>query len=273
MIGAFRDMDHRAVFPRSLRWPCIRSALVLVLAACLATGCTRYAAPDRPRDMAAERVAAGLMNTNAGLTRFKCVGKMTLSGPTLASQSFRAGIAGRLKDELRVDLLAPFGGSAASFAGNGTHLFFIMHASRDYYKKPFNNGSLYRFIQIDLAVGDLLEILVGRIPMDEKFSASLLPGADGSPVQLALMDRRGQTRQLITFDESRHPDRSVWFDKRQLPVRTLSIQKRQTVDGFSLPQRIDLTAVSGDRIVVTLDHCEANPDLEDRLFVLEPPSS
>jgi hypothetical protein len=62
-----------------------------------------------PRDLPAERMVSELRQTNAGLTRFKCVAKIIkMSGPERPIQSFRAAIAGQLTDRLRIDMFAPF---------------------------------------------------------------------------------------------------------------------------------------------------------------------
>ncbi|MGA6926025.1 MAG: hypothetical protein WBY88_10110 [Desulfosarcina sp.] len=244
---------------------------MLILTAWLTTACTRYAPPDIPRDLAAEQLAAGLMQTNAGLTGFKCLGKTILSSPGLPNRSFRTAIAGRLPGRLRVDLLAPFGGAAGSFSSDGEHLFLVMHTTREYYKKRLGNGSLERFIQMDLTVADLLDILVGRIPMESGLSARILPKRDEMPAWLAFFDRWGNLRQQIALDDAMQPVRSVWFDDQQQVLRTLSITDRLWVDGFAVPGRIDMAAASGERIEITLDRCESQPILDDRLFVLEPP--
>jgi hypothetical protein len=48
---------------------------------------------------------------------------------------------------------------------------------------------------------------------------------------------------------------------------------QQTIDGFVLPTRIDLSAESGQRVSVALDRYEANARFEESLFTLAPPSS
>lgn len=249
------------------------SVLLLILAALLPTACTRFSPPDIQRDMAAEQMVARLRQTNAGLTRFKFVGKMTLSGPNRPAQSFRSAMAGQLSDCLRIDMLAPFGGSAGTVASDGEYLYLVMHPSREYYKRRFGNGSLRRMIQINVTVGDLLELLVGRIPVDAEFFARLLPDENEARTQLVLVDRWGKTRQRITVDNAMHPVRSVWLDSSQNPTYTLTVTGQQTIDGFVLPKRIELIAASGDRVSVALDRYEANAHFDESLFMLAPPSA
>jgi len=245
-------------------------ALILILAAWLPSACTHFSPPDIQLDMAAERVVDSLRQINAGLTRFKCVGKLTLSGPNRPAQSFRAAMAGQLADRLRIDMFAPFGGAAGTVSSDGKYLFLVMHPSGEYHKRRFGNGSLRRMIQINVTVGDLLELLMGRIPMDAGFSARLMPDEDEVQTDLVLVDRWGKTRQRITVDESLHPVQSVWFDSSQNPVYSLTVTGQQVLDGYVLPKRIDLSAASGERVSIVLDRYETNARFDESLFILAP---
>ena len=249
------------------------AVIVLLTAAWLASACARLGPPEIPRDLAAEQVVAGLRSTNADLTRFKCVGKITMSGPERPVQSFRAAIAGQLTDRLRIDMFAPLGGSVGTVSSDGKHLFLVMHPSREYYKRRLGSGSLEQMIKIDLSVGDLLELLVGRIPMDAEFSARLASDQNEGHPDLLLVDRWGRTRQRVSVDDSMHPVASVWFDGHQNPVYTLTVTGTQTIDGFVLPRRIDLSGPSGERVSVNLDRYEVGARFDESLFMPAPPLS
>ncbi len=273
MITAFARLLYRSSFDRAPSMVRIGSAIILILAAGLPSACTRFSPPDIQRDMAAEQMVAGLRLTNADLTRFKCVGKIILSGPNQPAQTFRAALAGQLTDRLRIDMFAPFGGSAGTVSSDGKHLFLVMHPSREYYKRRFGSGSLEPVIKINVTVGDLLELLVGRIPMDTELLPRL--GVDENEVQphLVLVDRWGRTHQRVTVDDSMHPVASEWFDGHQKPVYSLTVSGTQIIDGFVLPKRIDLSGASGERVTVILDRYEANARFDDSLFVPAPPPS
>ncbi|MEE4113363.1 MAG: hypothetical protein V2I40_11160 [Desulfobacteraceae bacterium] len=272
MITAFSGFPHRSLPDRPAATLHGWSALILILAALLPSACARLSPPDVQRDLAAEQVLAGLRSTNADLTRFKCVGKIIKSGPQQSSQSFRAAMAGQLPDRLRIDMFAPFGGSAGTVASDGKHLFLVMHPSREYYTKRFGSGSLEQMIQIDVSVGDLLELLVGRIPMDADRSARLTADGNEGPPHLILVDRWGRTRQRIIVDASMHPVASEWFDGHQKPIYALTLTGTQTIGGFVLPKRIDLSAPSGERVSVTVDRYEVNARVAENLFTPAPPS-
>jgi len=273
MINAFACLLHRSSFDRSTSIVRLWSAITLILAAWLPSACTRFSPPDIQRDMAAEQLVAGLRLTNADLTRFKCVGKIILSGPKQPAQNFRAALAGQLTDRLRIDMFAPFGGSAGTVSSDGKHLFLVMHPSREYYKRRFGSGSLEPVIQINVTVGDLLELLVGRIPMDTELFPRL--GVDENEAQphLVLVDRWGRTHQRITVDDSMHPVASEWFDGHQNPIYSLTVTGTQIIDGFVLPKRIDLSGASGERVTVILERYDANARFDDSLFIPAPPPS
>jgi hypothetical protein len=197
---------------------------------------------------------------------------MTLSSPAQAQQSFRAAVAGQLSEQLRIDMFAPFGGAAGTLSSDGNHLFLVMHPSREYVKHRIGRGSLRRIIQMDITVGDLLEMLVGRIPMDDDLSARMQPDEDGRRTHLLLSDRWNRLRQRITLDKSMMPVRSEWFDRREQSDFILTVDGRQQIAGFVLPRRIELTGTKGARVSVVLERYEANPRLDEDLFVPARPS-
>lgn len=247
-------------------------AVVLLL--CIWTamgGCAYGPQVEVPSDPAAEEMVARLKATNAGLTSFKCVGKLTLAAPGQPVQTFRAAMAGSLSDRLRIDMFAPFGGSAGTFSSDGKHLFLVRHPSGETYKKRFGRGNLRRMFQIDISVGDLLELMVGRLPLDENGSVRLMPVGEGASARLLFVDEKGRTRQCIIMDDHNNPLRSEWFDSNQRAIHTLILDGRQVVDGYDLPQRIDLTGGKGGRVTVVLEKYEANVPLDDQLFAPSKP--
>ena len=246
------------------------AAVFLILLALLPSACTRFYAPPIRRDMAAERLVKRLKQTNAGLVRFKCVAKLTLANPQRPLQSFRTAMAGALPDRLRIDLFAPYGGSAGAVASDGKHLFIVMYRSHEYYKKRFGNGSLRRLIDMDITVGDLLDLMVGRIPIDDGCWPHLKPAGDNSGSEIILRDRWGRTRQRIILDAAGRPARSTWFDSRQQMTFTVAFDGRQEIGGFDLPQEIDLTGAGGERVSVALVRYTVNAVLNDAIFVLPP---
>jgi len=256
---------------QSPRLVVIHAAILLIWLGLSA--CARFLPVDAPADAAADQLVARMKQTNIDLRRFKCVGKMALAGPDQPSRSLRAALAGQLDHKLRIDMFAPFGGAAGTLASDGRNLFLVMHPSREYYKKRFGSGSLRRLMQIDVSVRDLLELLVGRIPLDEDRSARLTSGQGGFPHRLELVDSSGRIRQCIALDESMNPRQSEWFDRHQQRTHGLTLTGLQSVDGFRLPERIELTGPNGARVTVVLERYEANAALNERLFAPDDPWS
>lgn len=247
---------------------------VVILVSIGLTACARFQRVDTPPDAAAEQLVARLKRANMDLQRFKCIGKMVLDSPDQPSRSFRAALAGQLSDRLRIDMFAPFGGAAGTLASDGRSLFLVMHPSREYYKKRIGGGSLHRLMQIDVTVGDLLELMVGRIPIvDDDRSARLLRATAGDSDRLEIVDRSGRVRQRITLDDSMHPRKSEWLDRRQRVTHSLALDGRQIVQGYRLPRRIELSGPDGVRVTVVLERYEANADLDTHMFVPENPWS
>ena len=244
-----------------------------MLALVMATACSHLVSFPMPRDPAAEKIIDTIKQANIDLVQFKCIGKITVSEPRQPVQSYRSAIAGQMNDHLRIDLFAPFGGAAGSVASDGKYLYLAMHASRKYYKKRFSNGSLYRFVKIDVTVEDLLELLVGRIPVDDERLAQSLSVDDADYPGVCLVDRQGKIRQKIILDTDGRPIRALWFDQHGKQMLALKISGRQAIDGFILPKRIKLLAGSGQTVSIVIDRYQANAILDQSLFVLPPISS
>ncbi len=254
---------------RSIGWRMKSFALALLVCVSL-SACTRYMPVTPPLDETADRLIAGLKNTNADLQGFKCLGKMTLTVPDQPVRAFRAVIAGRMHKRLRIDIFAPFGALAGTFASDGWNIFLVMPSTRKYYKLYYGRGSLRFFVQMDVTVADLLELMVGRIPLETKWPARWVHADAETPGRLELSDRSGQVRQRIYFTDSQHPRRSEWFDRHQRMTHTLTLDGRQQIDGYWLPERIELNGPQGARLTMALERYEANAPVDRRLF--EPPN-
>ena len=257
-------------FMSTIRQPCILFAILLIW---ILTACTHIAPLSLSQDLAAEQIVNTIKQTNIDLIRFKCVGKITVSSPDQPVQSYRSAIAGQLNDHLRIDLFAPFGGAAGTVASDGRHLFLVLHAPREYHKKRFGDGNLHRFIKMKVTVGDLLELMVGRIPLNSELVPMSMPEENSDRIGVCLVDRYGQTRQRITLGMDGRPLRVLWFDTHDRQTLSLEIRGQQMIDDFVLPKRVDLFATTGQTVSILIERYEANPSLNEGLFVPPPISS
>jgi hypothetical protein len=244
---------------------------ILMLGVLLPAGCARVFAPEIVRDERAEHLTSVWRQVNPGLTRFKFIGTVTVSGPDRPQQHFRAAFAGHLPDGLRIDLFSMVGGASATISMDGTYLYLVRHATREYHKKRLGSGSLRSVIRIDATVDDLLQIMAGRIPMSQALHPRFVDGDNQSGVRVAQLDDKGRMRQRITADEDLRPVKSEWFDGRRRLTHTLMIGGHQDEEGCVVPQRFQLAAHTGERLSVTLTRYEVNPDLDARLFAPDRP--
>ncbi len=264
------DLTRRRRQPRTpaglLKW----STIVILTAAWLPVACSHLSLPEVQPDPVAERIVATLKQTNADLTRFKGVGRVTFSGKDRPVVSFRAAMAGKLPTRLRIDMIAPYGGAGGTVSADGRYLFLVRHASGEYHKKRLGDGSLQHVLDMDVSVDDLLELLVGRIPMDDACQPRMASGAGDKVIQIDLRDRRGRICQRIFTDATWQPVRSEWFGDNQRLMHTVSFGGRQTVDGYTLPMQMVLSRPSGERLEVTLARYVPNASISDAAFTPDP---
>jgi outer membrane lipoprotein-sorting protein len=240
----------------------------IVLASC-AIGTPQ---PDQ-WDIVAEKSLARAKQNNASLKRLKCIAKISLAHPGQPVRRFRAAIAGQLDDYLRIDMFAPFGGSAGTFSADGKHLFLVTHPSRDYYKKRFGKGSLHRFVQLDVTVSELLELLVGRIPANDFFSLRFIAGEGGKDDRLLLLDRWGNTEQRIFFDSNGRAHRGEWLDKEGNVTHSMALIGDRRINTFELPRQIELSNGQGGSATIILEKYDTNAVIDANIFTIHPPSS
>jgi len=233
----------------------------------LMSGCALFPRPTP--EPAAQRVVERLNGHNAGLNSFKTVGRLTLSGNGGSAQSHRVAVAGQLPGKLRIDLLAPIGGSAASLACDGRHLFAVRHATGEYHQWPAGSASLKQFLGMPVTVADLLAFMTGRIALEKGRFPHLVPAHDGTMEQLLLNDRYGRVRQRVAIDADGRPVTAAWNDADGQTTLMLAMHaESEDADGYSLPRQIELHSPSGPRLTITLDRYMANPPIDSALFVL-----
>jgi hypothetical protein len=120
-------------------------------------------------------------------------------------------------------------------------------------------------------VAELLEMMVGRIPVEKAFRVRLIEEASEKDRILALVDRRGEVRQKIFMDSTGMPYRAEWFDPKGRLLHSLVRRGDQRINDFFLPQQIELSDVPGNHVLIRIERYEANATIEESLFTLDPP--
>lgn len=249
--------------------PIVFKWLLIFLLLCTASGCTYLTPPPIIPDPNAEMLVAALKTVNVDLKQFKCVAKIGMLSPNQPVQAFRGALACQLPDRLRIDLFAPFGGTAASLSSDGDCLYIVLHGPRKYYKRSVGNGSLKRLIKIDFTIEGLLTLLVGRIPIDNGLIAQMATDSPG----VRLVDKRGRLRQRIALDTDGHPRNVIWYDSYNRQTLSCEMDGKQAIDGFTLPKKIVLVDASGIEVSVSISRYDVNTLFAPGLFVLPPISS
>lgn len=276
MQGAKRAARYRCVRIKSepgttsSSLPVLLFLLMLLL---MMSGCAFFSPPvPLPPDPVAEAIIRDLQETNAHLFQFKGIGQIRIFLPEEPVQVFRVAIAGQMTDHLRIDLLSPVGGSAATFSSNGRHVFLIRQTPPvEYHKKKARSGLLRRLTGIDIEVSDLLELIVGRIPVAPECTAHMAADGISSGEAVELVDKKGRVRQRIVVAADGKPVEAVWFDTGQKPVYTVHRLGEKNVSGFVFPQRIELFTPDEHRLVVSLDRYFPDAPMDVDLFNPPPP--
>lgn len=252
----------------------IKTAAILSLALFLVNGCAFFSPVTILPDPEAEEILASLQGPNAALSRFKGIGQVRIFIPEQPVQTHRIAVAGEMADRLRIDLISPVGGSAATFSSDGRYFFIIRQTPAvEYHKKKVRPGLFRRLVGIDVQATDLLKVLSGQIPVESQCVARMSADRPLSGETVNLVDRKGRVRQRIVVDSDGKPVEVVWFDGGEKTLYTLHRSGEQKAGEFVFPRRVELFTPDGHRLVMTMDRYFPDATMDDNLFRPSPLST
>jgi hypothetical protein len=246
---------------------------VLLTACCLLTHCSvRPPVPLVPErelmDPLAGQLLETVLGTNEGLDAIKGVGRVKLQLDN-QSNTFRAAWGGRQPDRLRLDVLVLTGQPYISFACDGQRIYLLIYAENKLYRRKATGSGLKRIISIDMTVGAFLDLLSGRLPVQQEGGVRLEEAGKDGP-RLVLEGPGRDHLDTIFLDSDRSTVRQ--FERRETDGKLLYrvvFGGWQVIDGFRLPESITIQDNGGQMVHVDVDRAWVNPSLTDEQFVLK----
>ena len=216
----------------------------------------------------AESMLASVLAVNANLESTKGIGrvKLQLDGQL---DIFRAAWIGKQPDRLLLTVLSPTMQPVSSFSCDGERIYLLSYYDNKLHSWRATENGFKRIVGIDITVGDLLDLISGRLPVRETESVRLVESADSGP--LLVLDGKGKTCiETISLDTDRTTVRE--FERRErggkLLFRVL-FEKLKETDGFRLPESLTVQDDNGNMIHIAIERTWVNPELTDDQFVLK----
>jgi hypothetical protein len=176
---------------------------------------------------------------------------------------------------IRMETLGFFGRTSAYFASNRDGIKIYYPEEGKYFTGRLSSHNLLNFLGIDMGVADLVMLLTGNLPEDEKYAGETL----------SFLPKEGMYLLSQTNGEGPYPERLVWLEPENLhpiaikyygsntvPVVEFRYDEYRDVNGFALPIRVVITRPA-QGVEITLQHTsvQVNKGVSKTAFLLPVP--
>ncbi|MGB2688847.1 MAG: hypothetical protein WBC36_07665 [Desulfobacterales bacterium] len=240
----------------------------------------------------AKAIISILKSQNHKLKTIKGVGRITFLEKEMAT---RIAWVASTPDKIRITLSSVSGHPMISAASDGQWFYFVSHASGDFYKKRPTNFNMKRFFSISIKSEDLVNILLGRIPVVEYDSTDLMEdrslkgrsGKDFESVEvsslnkdiignknssvLLLKNKWGNVREKIYLNDRQDAHKIEMFDSTGALVYRVELIKMQEIKSYRVPYRLKVLNDDGAGFQLDLDRYWADASVSPSVFTLTPP--
>jgi hypothetical protein len=240
----------------------------------------------------AKAIISILKSQNHKLKTIKGVGRITFLEKEMAT---RIAWVASTPDKIRISLSSVSGHPMISAASDGQWFYFVSHASGDFYKKRPTNFNMKRFFSISIKSEDLVNILLGRIPVVEYDSTDLMEdrslkgrsGKDFESVEvsslnkdiignknssvLLLKNKWGNVLEKIYLNDRQDAHKIEMFDSTGALVYRVELIKMQEIKSYRVPYRLKVLNDDGAGFQLDLDRYWADASVSPSVFTLTPP--
>lgn len=240
----------------------------------------------------AKAIISILISQNHTLKTIKGVGKITFLEKEMTT---RVAWIASTPDKIRITLSSISGHPMISAASDGQWFYFFSHATGDFYKKRPTNFNMKRFFSISIKSEDIVNVLLGRIPVVEYDSVGLMEDRSikGRPVNnsksvevsslnedikgnkngsvLFLKNKWGNVREKIYLNDRLDAHKIEMFDSTGALVYRLELIRMQEIKSYRVPYRLKVSNDDGAGFQLDLDRYWADASVSPSVFALTPP--
>jgi len=240
----------------------------------------------------AKAIISILINQNHTLKTIKGVGKITF----LEKESTtRIAWVASTPDKIRITLSSVSGHPMISAASDGQWFYIFSHATGEFYKQRPTNFNMKRFFSISIKSEDIVNVLLGRIPVVEYDSVGLMEdrsikgrsvnnsksvevssfnedikGSKNGSV-LFLKNKWGNVREKIYLNDRLDAHKIEMFDSAGALVYRLEFIRMQNIKSCLVPSRLKVSNEDGAGFQLDLDRYWADAEVSPSVFTLTPP--
>lgn len=244
----------------------------------------------------AKAIISMLKGQNQALKTFKGLGEISFLGKEEKEMTTRIAWIASSPDKMRVTLNSISGQPVVSAASDGRWFYLVSHANGDFYKKRATNSNMKRFFSIPIKSEDIVNILAGRVPI-ENFDSAMLMGknaakglsgigiegsAPSSPNRategaenayvLVLKNKWGNVREQIYLDGNKKDVHKIeMFDPSGALLYRVEFNRMQKIKDYQVPSQLKISNDDGAGFQLHLDRYWADATVSSSVFTLTPP--
>lgn len=216
-----------------------------------------------------DQVLASLRRCENDLKSFRGVGRFKVVRGT-GVKIFRMVWIGSQPQDLRVEILGPWGQPTLTFVINGSSFVLHSHQDNHYFKGDATVGNLSRFASIPVRGEDLFRLLSGQPPIlpfhDGKIRTS---SADGGWL-LSLYKKWGRLVEKIWLkDDAKTVERVEVFDEWGDLRYRIAFSEFDQTESFRLPHRVAISDSEGPVSSLIVERFWTNVSIPDGAYTLE----
>jgi hypothetical protein len=248
---------------------------ILLTATFLFFACSQFVGrvPESSPDPRTRELFDTLKNINGSLSSFKGIGKIKIWNNRKITLNERVAWVGSKPLNFRIEVLFS-GRPLIKVASDGEWLYYrnTNSDSHPYGQLRLTETNLERLLSIQISPDDLMAILSGRIPICNCDTAALIENAGGSGHILKLSKNRQGVVEQIYLDPKMQSVRQVeLFDRSGRLKYRITFERVKTFDAYRAPGRLVVSADSGDRLQLDIQHFQTDIPTRASMFFLPPP--
>jgi hypothetical protein len=243
----------------------------------------------------AKAIISILKNQNHNLKTIKGVGKITFLESEEKEMTTRIAWVASTPDKIRITLTSVSGHPMISAASDGQWFYFVSHARGNFYKKRPTDFNMKRFFSISVKSEDMVNLLLGRIPVVKYDSTDLIEdrslkdrsgkafeSAEVSSLNkdikgnknscvLLLKNKWGNVREKIYLNDRQDARKIEMFDSSGALVYRVELLRMQEIKSYRVPYRLKVSNDDGAGFQLDLDRYWADAKVSPSVFTLTPP--
>ena len=179
---------------------------------------------------------------------------------------------GNKEGKIRLEVMGPHGQPTASFATDDRTLYFFSHVEKKFYKKGLTDNSLKKYLNIPITVDEMIDLLSGRIPMDEYDQVALTenPFQDGRMLHIFKKGKEQVVRLFIDGTDHSVYKAEFFHSYTELDF-SVTFFNRKLVDTYKIPFQISIVDGKGSDCRLKMDRVWINTDVDETIFSLTRP--